>query len=167
MPERRADRNAFCGFCGQPFAPSAPWPRVCAHCGQTTYRNPLPVAVAVVPVDSGLLVVRRGIEPARGKLALPGGFINWGETWQAAAAREVHEETGLSLDQDRIRPLAVRSAPDNTLLVFALAAPLRRSELPPFQLDAETLECLILSEPAELAFQLHTAVVAEYFAGRP
>jgi len=38
----------------------------------------------LIPVHDGLLFVRRGIEPRKGKLALPGGFINLGETWQEA-----------------------------------------------------------------------------------
>jgi ADP-ribose pyrophosphatase YjhB (NUDIX family) len=108
-------------------------------------------------------VVRRGIEPGRGKLALPGGYIEYGETWQAACAREVYEETGVRLDPERIREIAVRSAPDGALLVFGLAAPLRRAELPAFRLDAETLEVLILEQPEELAFSKHTTVVVAYF----
>ena len=124
------------------------------------------MAVALAPVDDGLLVVRRGIEPARCKLALPGGYINYGEAWQAACAREVQEETGLNLEPAHIRAFAVRSAPDGALLVFGLAAPLRCAELPPFKLDAETLEVLVIDQPEELAFSLHTAVVQEYFTGR-
>ena len=81
-----SQRNAHCGYCGQAFTPDAPWPRTCAHCGQISYLNPVPVAVALVPVDDGLLIVRRAIEPGRGLLALPGGYINHDETWQAACA---------------------------------------------------------------------------------
>ena len=158
--------HTHCSFCGHAFAPLAPWPRMCAHCGQVSYLNPLPVAVTLVPVDDGLLVVRRGIDPGRGRLALPGGYINLGEPWQAACAREVNEETGLTLDPADIREFAVRSAAEGALLVFGLAQLLRRSELPPFKLDAETLECLIIYEPEELAFSLHSAVVRDYFSGQ-
>ncbi len=159
-------RNSHCSFCGSAFPPELAWPRTCPACGQITYRNPLPVAVALVPVDGGLLVVRRGIEPGRGRLALPGGYINYGESWQAACAREVQEETGLRLDPERIREFAVHSAQDGALLVFGLAAPLRRAELPAFTLDPETLEVLVIDGTQELAFSLHTAVAAEYFSGR-
>ena len=160
------ERNSHCRYCGQMFAPAAPWPRTCAQCGRVSYVNPVPVAVTLVPVDAGLLVVRRGIEPGRGRLALPGGYINLDETWQAAGAREVKEETGVTIDPAGIREFAVRSAPDSTVLIFGLAAPVRRADLPPFVLDAETLECLVLEQPEELAFSLHTAVVQEYFHGR-
>jgi len=159
MPER----NSHCSFCGAPFAPDQPWPRTCASCGQISYRNPLPVAVALVPVDGGLLAVRRAIEPGRGRLALPGGYINLGESWQEACAREVREETGVVIEPARVRAYAVRSAPDSSLLVFGLAAALRQADLPEFKLDAETLECVILTGPVELAFSLHSEVVRNYF----
>jgi 8-oxo-dGTP pyrophosphatase MutT (NUDIX family) len=156
-------RNSHCSFCGQAFDAGQPWPRTCTRCGNTSFLNPLPVAVMLVPVDAGLLAVRRGLEPGRGRLALPGGYINLGETWQQAGAREVVEETGLTIDPAHIREFAVRSADDGSLLIFGLAAPLSLAGRSPFRPDAETLECLILREPAELAFALHTAVVREYF----
>jgi hypothetical protein len=58
----------------------------------------------------------------------------------------------------------VRSAPDGTLLVFGLAAPLRAADLPPFAPTAEASERLVLAGRAELAFPLHTEVAALYFA---
>ena len=64
-------KNAFCSYCGQPFIVDQAWPRTCGNCRQITYLNPLPVAIAVLPVDGGLLCVRRGIEPAVGELAFP------------------------------------------------------------------------------------------------
>ncbi len=158
--------HSHCSYCGHAYAPGQPWPRTCARCGHVSYLNPVPVAVALVPVDGGLLAVRRGIEPGRGRLALPGGFINLGESWQAACAREVNEETGVTIDPAEVREFAVRSAPDGALLVFGLAAPLQRADLPPFKLDPETLECVILTEPAALAFPLHTAAVQDYFNRR-
>src|SRR6476659_9743246 len=51
-----------------------------------SWANPLPVSVVLVPVDGGLLLVRRAIPPV-GQLALPGGYINLGESWEEAGAR--------------------------------------------------------------------------------
>ncbi|MBC8076948.1 MAG: NUDIX hydrolase, partial [Chloroflexales bacterium] len=67
-----AQKNAHCSYCGAPFAAAAPWPRRCAACGNTSYLNPLPVAVVLVPVGGGVLLVRRAIPPQQGTLALPG-----------------------------------------------------------------------------------------------
>ncbi len=132
-----------------------------------SFRNPLPVAVMLVPVDDGLLAVRRGIEPGYGQLALPGGFINWGESWQAAGAREVYEETGVTIALEAIREFTVRSSPDRAHLVsFGLAAPLTAATLPPFVCDLETLEVLVITAPQQQAFDLHTKLVAAYFAAR-
>src|SRR4029079_9297124 len=86
-------RNSHCGWCGALFA-VATWPRACV-CGNTSYANPIPVAVVLLPVGDGLLTIRRGIPPQLGKLALPGGFMELGETWQESAARELREETGI------------------------------------------------------------------------
>ena len=67
----RPDAHAHCGYCGAPFPPlTAPLtrgPRVCGRCGASTYRNPIPVAVLLLPVADGLPVVRRAIPPGLGE----------------------------------------------------------------------------------------------------
>lgn len=158
-------RNAYCSFCGQPFTPNQAWPRTCATCHNTTFLNPLPVTVMLVPVDNGLLLIRRGIEPNKGKLALPGGFVDWGESWQEAGAREVYEEAGVTLDPAQIRLFSAHSTPNKAnILLFGLAAPLSASTLPPFTATAETTERVIITAPTELAFPLHTQAMREFFA---
>lgn len=159
-------RNSHCSFCGHAFADRQPWPRTCATCQQTSYLNPLPVAVVLLPVDGGLLLVRRAIPPKLGELALPGGFINLGESWQAAGARELLEETGISIDPAELRDFRTLSAPEGMLLVFGLAAPRRAADLPPFTPNDEASEIVVLRAPAELAFPLHTQAAREFFALR-
>jgi NADH pyrophosphatase NudC (nudix superfamily) len=73
-------KHSHCSYCGHPFGVDQLWPRRCPQCEQTSFRNPLPVAVVLVPVDGGVLTVRRTIEPKFGWLALPGGYIEVGET---------------------------------------------------------------------------------------
>ncbi len=156
-------RNSHCSFCGHAFEPDQPWPRQCASCGRSTYLNPLPVAVILVPVEAGLMLVRRGVAPAIGKLALPGGYVGQGETWQEAGAREVWEETGLTLDPAQIEDFRVLSAPDNTILIFGIARPYAAAELPVFVPTNETSERVIIYAPQELAFGLHEQAVGEFF----
>jgi len=157
-------KNSHCSYCGQPFADDVPWPRRCA-CGRTTWINPIPVAVVLLPVDDGLLLIRRAIEPQRGKLALPGGYVNFGESWQAGAARELVEETGIVIDPARVELAGAHSTPDGAMvLMFARAPRTTAAALPAFVATDETAERVIASAPLELAFSLHTEMARRFFA---
>jgi ADP-ribose pyrophosphatase YjhB (NUDIX family) len=154
-----------CGWCGHPFDPQSAWPRTCAACGKTSYVNPLPVAVAVVPVASGgLLVIRRAIEPRKGQLALPGGFIDIGEDWRHAAARELREEAQIEIDPASITEHCVLSAPDGTVLIFGIAPTQDDSAWPAFTPNHEVSERHIIRSPDEpLAFPLHRQAARRWF----
>lgn len=161
------ERNSHCSWCGAALAPDQPWPRTCAACGKRSYLNPRPVAVLVVPVGAGVLLVQRGIPPQQGAWALPGGYIGLGETWEAAGAREVQEETGLRLDPAAIRHLCtLTDAEGGYLLVFGVAAPQPATALAEFTPNAETLGWGRVTGPQALAFPLHTQALATYFADR-
>jgi ADP-ribose pyrophosphatase YjhB (NUDIX family) len=159
------DRYAHCTFCGARFTRAQLWPRRCGACGETSYLNPKPVAVALLPVGSGLLVVRRAIPPARDTLALPGGFLEVGETWQQGAVRELREEVGVEADAGAVRLFDTLSAPDGTVLIFGLLAPLS-GPLPESAPNDESLGWQVIDGPAELGFDLHSQVVRRYF-GQP
>lgn len=159
-------RNSYCSFCGNAFNPNEAWPRKCSNCQNTTFLNPTPVAVILLPIDGGLYTIRRNIEPKKGQLALPGGYINLGESWQTAAARELLEESGVKIDATEVKLFNVLSAPDGTVLIFGLANPRTKEEVSQFIESEEATEAIIIKEPQELAFPLHTQVVKEFFSSK-
>ncbi|EPR42415.1 NUDIX hydrolase [Desulfovibrio sp. X2] len=83
----------------------------CPHCGQdiSLYANPLPTVDVVVYLPwRGVVLVERRNAPLG--WALPGGFVDEGETVETAAVREASEETGLDVELSGI--LGVYSRPD-------------------------------------------------------
>jgi ADP-ribose pyrophosphatase YjhB (NUDIX family) len=161
MPEK----NSHCSFCGTRFPATVLWPRTCRACGNKTYLNPLPVVVVLLPVNEGLVVIRRNIDPRKGTLTLPGGYIDLGETWQEGARRELLEEAGIDIAGSEIRLYDVQNGLDDTLVIFGLAEKQPGEVLKPFT-SAETQEVLLINRPVELGFVMHTRVVARYFAER-
>jgi ADP-ribose pyrophosphatase YjhB (NUDIX family) len=159
-------RDSHCSFCGAAYALDQAWPRVCAACGETTYRNPVPVAVAVLPVDDGVLVIRRAIPPRVGLRALPGGFVDHGESWQRAVVRELVEETGIVAAEGDIRLFDVHSAPDGTVLIFGLLPPMATADLPLSTPNAEVAGWEVVRGTADMAFDLHARVLTRYLSER-
>ncbi len=161
-----ASKNTYCSYCGNRFPANAAWPRHCQNCQQTSYLNPLPVAVTLLPVGAGLIVIRRNIEPQKGTLTLPGGYIDLGETWQQAAARELLEETGVAIAEDQIRLYHVQNGLDDTLVIFGLAVPQPAEIYQPFS-SPETQEVVLIDRPIDLGFPMHSAIVERFFREKP
>ncbi|OON71615.1 NUDIX domain-containing protein [Streptomyces tsukubensis] len=162
--------GSHCSSCGAPYGGVTDWPRTCAVCGAVAYGNPLPVAVALQPVydtaGTGLVVITRAIEPARGSVALPGGFIDHGEDWRSAVVRELGEETGIDAESRDVRLVDALSSSDGHLLLFGLLPSRPAAELPNSVPTDETDGRHLLRGPARLGFPLHTLVVQAWFEGR-
>ena len=85
----------FCADCGERLG--KPPPCACAACGAEFWDNPKPCGGAFVTHDDRLLLVQRAHEPWAGHWDVPGGFCDGAEHPEAAALREVREETGLEI----------------------------------------------------------------------
>lgn len=75
------------------------------------YKTPaLTVDAVIICEDDSIVLIKRKKDPYKESWALPGGFVEYGETVESAAIREVKEETGLDVDLCKI--IGVYSDPD-------------------------------------------------------
>jgi len=91
-----------CAVCGRRVSrrpPSGSRPRhiICPRCRYVIYDYPRAAAGVLVVKRGHVLLLERAHEPRKGCLDVPGGFMEAGETIEAAARRELKEETGLTL----------------------------------------------------------------------
>ena len=89
----------FCPSCGKAQPPIERPCFVCTACAYTYFFNPTIAAVGMVLNSEGkLLLIERAQEPAKGKLAFVGGFVDAGEIAELALEREINEEVGLKAE---------------------------------------------------------------------
>jgi ADP-ribose pyrophosphatase YjhB (NUDIX family) len=88
-----------CYHCGHPeIRRLLPSVMECASCGKHLFINPVSaVAAILVDPERRVLLVQRAHDPAKGKLGLPGGFLDPGETAEEGLRREIREETGVEV----------------------------------------------------------------------
>lgn len=88
----------YCPHCGSKLAHPGRNPLQCASCSFTWFFNPTCAAGAFLFNDQNeVLFIRRAKEPRKGTLAVPGGFIDAGETAEFGLRREITEEVGLTV----------------------------------------------------------------------
>lgn len=134
----------FCSDCGaavslQPVAGDHRERFVCSGCEKTHYQSPSVLVAVYVCVGEDVLWIKRGIPPAVGKWAMPGGFMENDETPEAAAARELQEETGIEVAADSMTLVSVSSILHvaQTHLVFRC----HLDETPEFVATDEATDC--------------------------
>jgi len=153
----------YCERCGAKLVTMefAGRPReVCGDCGRVAYRNPLPVAAAVVLNDAReVLLVRRRNEPHAGMWCLPTGFAEIDESIEEAALRELCEETGVVGTIHRL--LVAHSGADDFYgeLLFICFEVEKTGGSEVAGDDAEALAYFPLTELPPLAFDAHTEAV--------
>jgi ADP-ribose pyrophosphatase YjhB (NUDIX family) len=138
---------------------------VCITCEFVHWDNPKPVTATVVPFHSGLVLVKRKFEPYVDDWCLPGGFIEAREDPQESAIREVQEETGLTVEIDRLLGAHTPGKGINVIILFYLAKIASGSMVPGD--DASEVRAFKQEElPANVAFDLHRMMIADFFAGK-
>lgn len=100
MVETAPDDVRFCVHCGAAMATRdvhGTLRRACGSCSHVHFTDPK-VGVGVLCVhDDRVLLVRRGMDPERGRWALPAGFLDAGEDPREKAALETRQETGITV----------------------------------------------------------------------
>ncbi len=71
----------------------------CQQCGFNYYHNAAAAVAGILETPRGILLARRTREPEAGRLDLPGGFVDYDESFEQALTREIHEELNLELAQ--------------------------------------------------------------------
>ncbi len=139
----------------------------CPQCGHVTqrHRNPVPTVDIIIECrDQGLILIERANPPSG--WALPGGFVDYGESLETAAVREAREETGLSitlLGQFHTYSDPQRDPRQHTITTVYVAV---GDGVPQAGDDARTLAIFAPSQlPETLAFD-HKRILADYLIVR-
>ena len=93
---------------------------VCPDCNRIVYYDPKVAAACVIEREGRILMVKRAVPTRYGFWCMPGGYVDRGEVVEAAAAREVWEETGLKVEVDLL--IGVFSDVGNPVVVVAYSA---------------------------------------------
>ena len=131
--------------------------------------KPLTPLVAVDAVirfkKNSIVLIHRKNPPFRGELALPGGFVNVGETVEDACIRETYEETNINITIKKL--IGVFSAPNrdprgHNISIAFLCEPLTGSEKPMAKDDAQSLEIVNFTDISSLnlAFDHKDIIIA-------
>lgn len=116
--------------------------------------TPLVVVDAVVKFsENSIVLIRRKNPPFRGEFALPGGFVDVGETVEEACIRETYEETNIRVTIKKL--IGVFSAPNrdprgHNISIAFLCKPLTDSEKPLAKDDAQALEIVKFTDLSSL-----------------
>jgi ADP-ribose pyrophosphatase YjhB (NUDIX family) len=162
-------RAKFCLHCGRPLkeVSSGGQSRLACDCGYVLYRNPAAGVTVLLLDGERFLLCRRHPQSylGGGKWCLPGGHIEWNESFLEAAVRETKEETGLDVELESL--LSVTSnfhTPDLHSIAVVLKARPRGGELATDE-EIDDLRWYTKGEALpEMAFAADTHIIERYFA---
>jgi ADP-ribose pyrophosphatase YjhB (NUDIX family) len=139
----------------------------CSKCGNEigVYKNPIPTVDIIIEIESkGIILIKRKNSPFG--WAIPGGFVDYGESLEEAAIREAKEET--NLDVKLIRQFHTYSNPKRDPRHHSISTVyIAKGKGKPKAKD-DALEIGIFNElnlPDEIAFD-HRSILKDYFKSR-
>ena len=155
--------KTFCPYCGQKVVEKSFGERkhgYCQTCDIIHYENPIPAVAALVLNQKGqLLLVKRSVEPAKGKWCLPGGFIEVDESIEEAVLRELEEETGIKGEiEGLIDFFSQKGLYYSAILIFGYQVKMMGGKLKAGD-DAEDAGFFSLDELPHIAFLSHQRLI--------
>ena len=113
----------FCPRCGggldrRVVKSNEPKRLVCRVCSFIFYQDPKVVAGTIFTLEGGIVLLKRGVEPALGKWVFPSGYVDRGETVQDAAIRETKEESHLDVKLGPLLNVYSYSRAPNVIIVY-------------------------------------------------
>lgn len=139
----------------------------CPSCGSRIkkYRNPFPVVDIIIELNSGIVLIERRNSPFG--WALPGGFVEYGESLESAAVREAREETSLEISNLRLLGCYSDPARDDRMHTISTVFVASAHGIPRAADDAVNLAIFRPdSLPDQLCFD-HARILADYVAQHP
>lgn len=159
----------FCPMCGAKIAQRVMYGKtrpVCPSCGHIVFFDPKVAVVMLVLQAQQVLLVKRAVDPGKGKWALPAGFVDAGEDPQTAAVREVREETGLHIHIDTLLDVFPKMNDSGTAdIVIAYQAHVLAGEIVPAD-DAEAADWFSADTLPELVFATTQTLIARWQANQ-
>ncbi|HTP65757.1 MAG TPA: NUDIX hydrolase [Geobacteraceae bacterium] len=134
----------------------------CPRCGEKvrSYSNPFPTVDIIIEINGGIVLIERKNEPLG--WALPGGFVDYGESLEQAAVREAEEETSLAVSNLRLLGCYSDPARDPRLHAISTVFAATGEGTPSAADDAAHLAVFPLNAiPAQLCFD-HGKIIADY-----
>jgi 8-oxo-dGTP diphosphatase len=137
---------------------------VCTACGHITFLDPKLAVAAVIVRDRQILLGKRGPGTrSPGKWSFPAGFVERGEEVEAAAAREVLEETGLEIVPERL--IGLFSEEGETVVLAVYEGVLKIPDQVPVAADDLTaLDWFSFESLPELAFERDYLIIERFLA---
>ncbi len=160
----------YCPLCGSKLEDRLAFNQlraVCPQCGFIHFHDPKVAVIGMVTWDHNVLLIRRGVEPMKGRWALPGGYMDAGEMPAEALMRELREEVGLEieiLELLDIFPMVGRGV-SNPGIVIAYRASIMRDEPPALVCDDDACEAGWFPAealPDDLAFESTMVLLARW-----
>lgn len=149
----------FCIRCGTRLQPRREDGRerlACPACGWVYYPKPNIASAVALVQDGQVLLVRRRYDPFKGEWTMPSGFMEYGETAEETAVRELKEELGVDVELTGLVSVEMeRGDPRGLCLLVVYSGRVVGGRLTPGDDAAEVRTFPLERLPDDIAFEAH------------